>query len=143
MNLETWLENGWLARHSAGATEIQDLVVAARADLDDARRDISPAWRFAIAYNAALRLCTAVLCAAGYRATREQKHYRTIAALPLVLGPEARELAEFFDRCRTKRHDVTYESISAVTESEAKALIQAVEELLQRVKRWLGSRAPE
>ena len=70
MSLETWLANGWLPRHQASPQESQDLFEAARRDLVDARKDISPSWRFAIAYNAALRLCTAALQAAGYRGTR-------------------------------------------------------------------------
>lgn len=140
MSLETWASNGWLVAHAASPREIDDLISAAEADLLDARKDLSPAWRFAIAYNAALRLCTAVLQAAGYRASREQKHYRTIAALALVIGPDARDLSDFLDRCRTKRHDVTYESLSAVTASEAAELIEAVEELRDVVGRWLRGR---
>jgi hypothetical protein len=37
----------------------------------------------------------------------DQKHYRTIAALPLLLGPEAVELSGFLDSCRTKRLRLT------------------------------------
>jgi hypothetical protein len=140
MSLESWLANGWLVRHDATPSEIHDLLDAAGRDLVDARQDISPAWRFAIAYNAALRLSTAVLQAAGYRATREQKHYRTIAALPVVVGPDVRELAEFLDRCRAKRHDVTYEALSSIAASEATELIAAVVELDGRVRGWLASR---
>jgi hypothetical protein len=141
MSLETWLANGWLLRHSATPSEIGDMLDAAAADLADARKDVSPAWRFAIAYNAALRLATAALQAAGYRATREQKHYRTLAAIPFVLGAKTGELSDFLDRCRSKRHDVTYESVSAVTEDEAGELIDAVVELDRSVRRWLRSRA--
>lgn len=95
MSLADWLANGWLVRHEASARETNDLLDAARADLSDARKDISASGRFAIAYNAALRLCAAVLQTSGYRATRDQKHYRTIASLPLILGADARELADF------------------------------------------------
>lgn len=143
MSLETWLQNGWLTRHAATPLEVRDLLNAATADLGDARKDISPAWRFAIAYNAAHRLCTAALQAAGYRATRDQKHYRTVAALPLLLGPDAAELADFLDRCRTKRHDVTYESLSAVSDDEAQELIEGVVDLDRRVRKWLSSRMPD
>ncbi len=41
------------------------------------------------------------------------------------------------------RHDVTYESLSAVSESEADALIEAVDELDDRVRKWLRSKFPE
>jgi uncharacterized protein (UPF0332 family) len=140
MSLEAWATNGWLVRHAASTGEIRDLLSAAEADLADAKKDLSPAWRFAIAYNAALRLCTAALHAVGFRASREQKHYRTIASLPLVVGSETRELADFLDQCRSKRHDVTYESLSAVSASEAEELIGAVEELGNLVRRWLKER---
>lgn len=139
MSLQNWLANRWLTRHTVSEQETDDLLEAAARDLMDAKKDLSPSWQFAIAYNAALRLCSAALQVAGYRATREQKHYRTIAALPLVLGSDAQELSDFLDSCRTKRHDVTYESLSAVTESEAAELIEAVEELDIKVRSWLRS----
>jgi hypothetical protein len=107
MSLESWLANGWLVRHVASAQETRDLLDAAARDLADANEDLSPSWRLAIAYNAALRLCTAALQAAGYRASRDQRHYRTIAALPLVLGVEAQEIARFLDICRTPSHSST------------------------------------
>jgi hypothetical protein len=143
MSLQDWLASGWLVEHAATPGEIRDQLNAADADLADARKDVSAAWRFAIAYNAALRLATAVLEAAGYRAARDRKHYRTIAALPLVLGPNAQDLADFLDRCRAKRNDVTYEAASAVSDAEAEALIEAVVELDSRVRRWLRTRMPE
>lgn len=140
MSLRQWADNGWLVPHRATEQELADLIAAADADLADARKDISPAWRFAIAYNAALRLCTVALAGSGYRAARDQKHYRTIAALPLTIGKTADELATFLDQCRTKRHDVTYESLSGVSEGEADELVAAVEELDELVRRWAQSR---
>ena len=143
MSLEAWMANGWLVQHTATPQEIREQLAAADADLADARKDLSAGWRFAIAYNAALRLATAALDATGYRATRDRKHYRTIAALPLVLGPEASALADLLDRCRAKRHDVTYEATSAVSAGEADELIEAAVELGERVRRWLSSHMPE
>jgi len=138
MSLETWRANGWLVPHEASDEESARMLEAARRDLVDARKDISPAWRFAIAYNAALRVCTAALEAAGYRATRDQKHFRTIAALPLVLGPEAQDVADFLDACRAKRHEATYESLSGVTAGEADELVDAVTDLETRVRARLA-----
>lgn len=138
MTLETWHEHGWLKPHRTSAQEIRGLLAAAQADLVEAEKDISADWRFAIAYSAALRLCSVVLFAAGYRAVREQKHYRTIAALPLVLGADVSELAEFLDHCRTKRHEVTYETVGVVSREEAEELIGAVRELERHVRDWLA-----
>jgi HEPN domain-containing protein len=141
VSLEQWVANGWLARHEPSQREVTDLLDAARNDLNDARQDISPGWRFAIAYNAALRLCTAALQAAGYRAAREQKHYRTIAALPLLLGQGEAEVADCLDRCRARRHDVTYEAFSGVSETEAAELIETVAALEGRLRSWVNSRS--
>jgi hypothetical protein len=105
--------------------------------LDDARKDLSDGWRFAIAYTAALRLCGVALQAVGYRAAREQKHYRTVAALPLIMGPELEELSTYLNQCRTRRHEVTYESVTTVSREEATELIRAVEELRGLVTSWL------
>ena len=51
---------------------------------------VSDDWRFAIAYNAALQAATAALAAAGYRASRENHHYRVIQSLELTLGKDAK-----------------------------------------------------
>ena len=69
---------------------LPNLMALVQRDLTDAaREEISTDWRFNIAYNAGLQLATVVLYASGYRAGRgESKHYRTIQALPLIMGKE-------------------------------------------------------
>ena len=119
------------------------LLDAVERDLHDAGQRLSSGWRFAIAYTSALRLSSVALFASGYRAERDHKHYRTIAALPLVLGPDVAELAQFLDTCRSKRHEVTYESATAVSEAEADELIGAVDELSKRIREWLKAAHPD
>jgi hypothetical protein len=58
--------------------ERHKLLLAAERELRDAKLGLSPGSRFAIAYNAALRLCTVALATAGFRASRDQKHYRAV-----------------------------------------------------------------
>jgi hypothetical protein len=47
-------------------------------DLKDAESNISSDWQFGIAYNAALKLCTILLHASGYRREQKLGHYRTM-----------------------------------------------------------------
>ena len=61
MSLRDWAESGWLRSHKTTKDEIGGLFGIVERDLADARRDISADWRFGIAYNAALRLCTILL----------------------------------------------------------------------------------
>jgi hypothetical protein len=64
--LEGWFENGWLKRHETSPAEIRMQLESADSDLANAEKDLSPAWQFAIAYNAGLRLCSVALLASGY-----------------------------------------------------------------------------
>jgi hypothetical protein len=58
MSLEQWVKNGWLRRHKTSPKEIAGLLAIVDRDLEDAEGDISDDWKFGIAYNAALKLCT-------------------------------------------------------------------------------------
>ncbi len=70
MSLEQWLNNGWLRRHKTSPNEIKNLLMIVDRDLKDAEEGISNDWQFGIAYNAALKLCTILLYAEGYKAER-------------------------------------------------------------------------
>jgi hypothetical protein len=99
----------------------------------DAGSAISTDWRFGIAYNAALKLCTVLLYAEGYRASRELQHYRTLAALPEILGEAKKADAEYLDDCRKKRNIVEYDYVGRVSKSDADELIVFVKEFRDEV----------
>jgi hypothetical protein len=62
MSLKDWAANGWLRPHQSSKQEVHDLFVIVDRDLKDAADGhISADWRFGIAYNAALKLCTILL----------------------------------------------------------------------------------
>ena len=104
MSLAQWAENCWLRPHTTSTKEIADLLMIVERDLHDSAGDISADWQFGIAYNAALKLCTVLLYASGYKPEKSLQHYRTIQALPLILGHSYKEDARYLDTCRTKRN---------------------------------------
>ena len=62
MSLRDWANNGWLRKHSTSKQEIRQLLEIVERDLKDAQqRGVSADWRFGIAYNAALKLCTILM----------------------------------------------------------------------------------
>jgi len=105
MSLQNWANNGWLRAHQTSAQEINDLLAIVDRDLADAKGDISADWRFGIAYNAALKLCTILVHASGYRPEKTLQHYRTIQALSLVLGKDRQDDVDYLD-ARSKRNTV-------------------------------------
>lgn len=136
--LQDWAEHGWLSPYQPTAQEVANQLREVDRELSDAGQNISADSRFVIAYNAALRLAAVALSAASFRASREQRHYRTIVSLPVVIGGELSEMTEFLDHCRVKRNDVTYESVGAISTAEADELVSSVLELKRVVLQWLA-----
>ena len=89
MSLQDWANNGWLRSHKTCREEIGKLLEIVERDIKDAQGSaLSADWRFGIAYNAALKLCTVLMYSEGYRPEKNLAHYRTLQALPLILGPK-------------------------------------------------------
>lgn len=137
MTLKQWLDNAWLRNHKTSHKEIENLFMIIDRDLKDAEASISDDWRFGIAYNAALKLCTILLYAEGFKAEKTLQHYRTIQALPLILGKERMDDAQYLDSCRSKRNIVEYDYVGGVTGDDADELIDFVKELKTDVLDWL------
>lgn len=144
MTLQNWANNGWLRAHKTSRQEIRQLQEIVDRDLKDAQqKGLSADWRFGIAYNAALKLCTILVYAEGYRPEKTLAHYRTIQVLPLVLGPDKEEDADYLDSCRLKRNIVEYDYIGGATNADAEELIAFVFELKKEVLEWLNANHPE
>ena len=138
MTLKQWADNGWLRTHKTSAEEVANLIAIVDRDLTDATEGISADWRFGIAYNAALKLCTILLYASGYRAERQLQHYRTIQSLSLILGKAHREEVEYLEACRKKRNIVEYEYVGGATEADADELVNFVKKLREDVLNWIN-----
>lgn len=129
MTLKQWQSNGWLKIEPTSRDEIANLLAMVDRDLQDAGGSISPDWRFGIAYNAALKLCTILVRAEGYRPSHSLQHYRAIMAMPLVLGQKKNDDANYLDSCRTKRNTVEYDYVGGASNADASELIEFAAEL--------------
>ena len=144
MSLDTWSKNGWLRPHRTTPAQIAELFAIADRDLEDARTErLSTDWQFGIAYNAALKLCTILLYARGYRPEKTLAHYRTLQALPLILGADRQRDAAYLDACRTKRNTAEYDSAGRISPEEARELVEFSAELRIATVSWLKANHPE
>ncbi len=143
MTLKQWAASGWLRPEPPSRKEIGNLFLIAERDLKDASTSISSDWRFGIAYNAALKLCTILLRAEGYRPTHGLQHYRTIMAMPLILGDSRKGDAEYLDSCRSKRNIVEYDYVGGVSNSETTELLQFTVNFKAEVLDWMKRNHPE
>lgn len=142
MSLRDWLRNSWLVEHETSAEEISGLLSVVERDLVNAGvAGLSEDWRFNIAYNAALQAATVPLAASGFRAAREQHHYRTIQSLALTIGWPAAKV-DRLDRFRKKRNITGYQSAGVISKGEAREMQELARALRGDVLAWLGERHP-
>jgi hypothetical protein len=143
MTLTSWRAAGWLVEHKATAGEIRELFAVAERDLKDSSvAAISPDTQLGLAYNAALQLCTAALAAAGYRASRERKHYLTLQSAAHTIGADAKLVARL-DAFRKKRNVSDYERVGLTSSKEVAELREMAKDLRDRVRSWLETSRPE
>ncbi len=143
MSLADWQKNGWLTQHRTSAREIADLLAVVERDLaDSAAKDVSADWRMNIAYNAALQAATAALAASGYRASRDQHHYRVIQSLRETIGA-APAFVAVFEAFRKKRNITGYERAGVVSESDAAEMRKLALAVRDDVTAWIRTNHPE
>lgn len=145
MSLPTWLNAGWLQRHKTSPQELGELLKIVERDLQDATSGaISYDWQYGIAYNAALKLCTILLYAEGYKPAKGSlAHYRVLSALPHILGKQRQGDADYLDGCRQKRNTVEYDYVGGASKAEADELIAFGRELQAEVCAWLREKHPQ
>ena len=138
MSLADWAKNVWLRPHKSSKEEITNLLEIVERDLKDASaKGLSDDWKFGIAYNAALKLCAILLHSSGYRPEKNLAHYRTLQALPLILGNKYKSDADYLDTCRKKRNETEYDFAGNISEDEVFELLNFCKELKSAVLIWL------
>jgi hypothetical protein len=143
MSLQNWLRNSWLVQHTTTAEEITNLLKLSDRDLAACQvKQLPDDWRFAIAYNAALQAATAALAAAGYRATRDNHHYRVIQSLEFTTAP-SRKIIDTFDGFRKKRNISAYDLAGSVSAKEAAEVLALAMMLRRDVEKWIRRTRPE
>ncbi|MEW5910914.1 MAG: hypothetical protein AB1659_14010, partial [Thermodesulfobacteriota bacterium] len=74
--------------------------------------------------------------------THTLQHYRSIAALPLILGSGKKADADYLENCRKKRNVVEYDYVGGASTKDAEELIEFVNELGDEVLMWLKAKHP-
>lgn len=139
MSLNDWEKNNWLKTHQTSREEIQNLLQIVKRDLKDSQLgELTADWRFAIAYNAALSICTIALFSKGYKPVRGQnEHYRVIQSLIFTLGTRYEETRDYLNNCRAKRNISDYDTAGTISINEVKELTETVQELFSDLLKWL------
>lgn len=125
--------------------ELQELRAIAERSLADARLEgLSTDGKYGHAYEAARAFATMVVRASGHRVrTHGGGHYNTFLALEAADPKLFARPAAYFNTCREKRNEFSYELAGVVSELEVQELLREVSEFALLVGRWIQERHPE
>lgn len=124
-------QEGRIEASSAGRAEVERLhVIVARdiataEELQERNRD----WSLAIAYNAVLQACVALMAAYGYRA-REKDSMPTIVQFARLALPENERELDRVDRLRRRRHRTVYDVAGQVSASEVEDALRLSRQII-------------
>jgi hypothetical protein len=144
MTLKSWLENKWVRTHQTSKEEIRGLISSAEEDIKSAQVEgIASGWRLNMAYTALLRYATIAMYVNGYQAERNRKHERTIESIRFTVPKYNSNSILILQKIRQKRHQATYDSIEAVSKTEAESAMKMTNELGYEVLKMLRDKYPE
>ena len=132
-------------RHTTSQQEIDDLRGIVARNLHDASLpELSDDNRFGLAYEAALLLGKITIACAGYRVkTHGGAHVTTFLALPVAMGKSVEDLADYFDRCRRKRNELSYDAAGVTTRTEAEEILNHARQFQTVVEAWIAKNHPQ
>jgi uncharacterized protein (UPF0332 family) len=124
-------QEGKTERVPTGRAEVDRLHAVVARDLATAEdlRERNRDWALAIAYNAMLQACLALMAACGYRPRGEAQHKTAIAFARLAL-PEHDRLLDRVDRLRHRRHQAAYGAAGQISATDVETALALAREIL-------------
>lgn len=144
MSLKQLLSDSRIKAEATSKTEIEELRRMTDSNLSDAQiAGLSAQGKFEFAYNAGRHIATMVIRASGYRVSSKMgHHYYTFAAL-LAMDAQFDAIAGYFNQCREKRNDFSYDSPVIVTDTEADDILATAAKFRLDFEKWLQNKHPE
>jgi hypothetical protein len=82
------------------------------------------------------------LACAGYRTKGQGAHQTSFEALKLALGKSTAKTANYFDRCRRKRNELSYDAAGIVSDVEVDEILAKATALQGTVEAWIAKNHP-
>lgn len=142
MKYDDLLKSGRIRKERISQDETAAAMKRAERDLRTARKIMSADWDwgFAVAYNAVLQASRAYMFSQGYRPASAEGHKNTFAFVRVAMGGNYEDMITYFDRMRNKRNQALYDVAGAITETEAKNLLNKATEFVDLIRDRLAGR---
>ena len=138
-------KSGKIRKQKAGFVQIEALLKEAVLDLEEAKKIAHLAERatYLLAYNAMLKAGRALLLLKGYVPDDGAQHKTVVEMTSAILGDPYRELTEKFETMRRKRNEMTYESGTLLSKSEAQKAFSDAISLVKKILAEVKSQNPQ
>jgi uncharacterized protein (UPF0332 family) len=136
---------GKIRKQEAGFVQIEALLKGAILDLQEAEKILHLAERatYLLAYNAMLKAGRALILQQGYVPHDGAQHKTVVEMTSAILGDRYRHLTEQFETMRRKRNEITYESGTLLSKSEAQKAFSDAIAIVKKILSDLKSRNPQ
>lgn len=126
---------GKIRKQKAGFVQIEALLKEAVLDLEEAKKIAHLAERatYLLAYNAMLKAGRALMLLKGYVPDDGAQHKTVVEMTSAILGDQYRTLTDQFETMRRKRNEMTYESGTLLSKSEAQKAFSDATALVKKI----------
>jgi uncharacterized protein (UPF0332 family) len=140
MSYERMEREGYIKKVRPRPKQIRNYLATADRDLKAARHNlgINNDWAFAIACNAVLQTCLALMLLKGYRPAGAEHHKTVFRFTKIALGKEYEAEMDFFDQMRRKRHRVVYGIPGLISKHEAEKSLGIAEKFVNEMREKLS-----
>lgn len=141
-SLEQLVEAGLIKSFEGSTAQVKARLELAKRDIRVARATMAHDrdWAFSIAYNAILQSTRALMFAYGFRpAAGEGQHKAAVRFAEVVLGGDFAQDIHIFDKMRSKRHRVIYDTSGLISQAEAKQAFNFAVRYVESVEKKLQS----
>jgi uncharacterized protein (UPF0332 family) len=138
-------KSGKIRRQKAGFVQIEALLKEAILDLEEAEKIAHLAERatYLLAYNAMLKAGRALLLLQGFVPYNGSQHKTVVEMTSAVLGDKYGAITGQFERMRRKRNEMTYESGTLLSKSEAQKAFSDAIALVKKIFAEVKSQNPQ
>ena len=136
---------GKIRKQKAGFVQIEALLKEAILDLEEANKIAQLAERatYLLAYNAMLKAGRALMLMRGFVPDDGAQHKTVVEMTSAILGDPYRDLTEKFETMRRKRNEMTYESGTLLSKSEAQKAFSDAIGLVKKIFTEAKSQNPQ
>jgi uncharacterized protein (UPF0332 family) len=138
-------KSGKIRRQKAGFIQIEALLREAILDLEEAEKIVPLAKRatYLLAYNAMLKAGRALMLLQGYVPDNGSQHKTVVEMTSAALGHKYEAITGQFETMRRKRNEMTYESGTLLSKSEAQRALSDAIALVKKILAEVKSQNPQ